>query len=944
MSDEGDRLVSADDDARTGTPTDAPTDLRARIAGLSPAKRALLEQRLQARARTAPQGSAAAAPDASEGAAPLSFGQRRLRLLHRIAPESTAYTVAWALRLHGTLDAERLERALRAVVARHAVLRTTYPHSAASVEGAEPEQHVHAPGALPLELRIAELPAAGGRSPEGEAALRAALADFGARPFALATDGPVRATLYAVAHDEHVLALAVHHIACDGWSLRVIHRDLAAAYAQAADGRTPALPAPRTTYAAYAREQQALAAGDALAAERAYWTAQLADPPPPWELPPGHARPAHRTWVEQHVACTLSPDVTRAVRALARSRKTTLVATLLAAFQATLARWMDLDDVIVGIPEDGRERPELEDVVGFFVNTLAMRARLGDDHTFADHLDATRQAMLDALEHRRLPIEQAVELARPTRSSSHTPLFQALFSMESGEHRTLHLPDVRATPVAMPPVEAKTDLTLRVVDAGAVLELELGYAADYVTPALATRMVQSLATLLEHAAAAPETPIVRLALLPAASRAAELQRGRAPMPASWQPRTVHDLVRRQAELRPHAVAVHTARADGSRTDALTYAELQAAANRLALQLHGLGVARGHRVALLVDRSPLAVVAMLGVVASGGAYVPLDPAHPRPRLADVLADARPTVLLADRAHAAEAEALLSDAHGAVPSLVVLDAATPAVAHDDAVCAPDAGVLPDDTACVIYTSGSTGTPKGVAVRHAGIHSLVEANDGLPLDERSVIAQAATLAFDAATFEVWGALANGGRLAIVPLQTLLTPPALGEALRANAVDTLFLTTALFNELARTRPEALGALRTVIFGGEAADVRAVRELRAALPSLRLVNGYGPTETTTFASVHVVGEVPPEAATIPIGRPLSRVQLHVLDDGLQPVPCGAVGELCIGGAGVAAGYLGRPELTAERFVLAPLGGAAEGERLYRTGDRCRWREDGVLE
>jgi len=851
--------------------------------------------------------AAAAAPPirrrARDRELPLSFAQERLWFLDRLAPGSAAYNVPLALAARGRLSLPALAAALDEVTRRHEVLRTSYqedtgqpaePAMAPAETAGPPRQaqpmhqlrQVIAPPcrrALPL-ADLSRLPPA-----RREAAARRAAAAEVVRPFDLAR-GPVLRALalrLEAARDEtgraagepprpgagercgpgggeHVLLLVVHHIAADGWSVGVMVREIGALYAAALAGRPSPLPELAIQYADFALWQREWLQGDVLALQLAYWRERLADAPP-LVLPADRPRPpapSLRGLTRRHDA---GRRAAAAVRELARRTDSTLFMVLLAAVQIVLGRYAGQDDVVLGSPIANRTRAEIEPLIGFFVNSLALRGDLAGDPPFREAVARARRAALDAYAHQDLPFERLVEELRPERRLAHNPLFQVMFAVQNAPLGAVDLPGVALAPVDLDfPAATRFDVELHCFEAAGSLAFQLTAGADLYDPPTALRLLGHLETLLAAATADPELPLSALPLLPAGERHQLL--------AEWNDTAagpadaaVATLFFAQARCRPEAVAL--AWEDGQ----MTYGELGRRAARLACRLAAAGVGPEVRVALLAQRSPAMIVALLAILAAGGAYVPLDPAYPAARLAFMLADSGARVLLGDRELLAELPAgLLARAAGGGP-LDILDlAAALAEAPGDADAASAAGgwaagreapdapgwrpapLPPDALAYLMYTSGSTGRPRGVGAPHRGIVRLVRAGGFADLGEREVFLQLAPISFDASTLEIWGPLLNGGRLALFPPRR----PALeelGDTLARWGVTTLWLTAGLFHALVEERPGALAPLRQLLAGGDVLSPPQVRRALAAHPRLTLINGYGPTEVTTFTCCHAM-------------------------------------------------------------------------------------------
>ncbi|HEU0298359.1 MAG TPA: amino acid adenylation domain-containing protein, partial [Longimicrobium sp.] len=848
----------------------------------------------------------------ADRAAPLalSFAQQRLWFLDRLEPGSPLYNVPAALRLAGEVDGPALARALGEIVRRHEPLRTTF-----AGEGAAARQVV-APApddfALPFENLSARA------DPRGDALRRAQ--EEAEAPFDLARGPLFRARLLRVAPDEHVLLLTLHHAVSDGWSTGVLFRELSALYAAFAEGRPSPLPEPPVQYADFAAWQRQALSGDALEAQLAYWKARLADAPAVLALPTDHPRPAARTRRGGCERLQLPLEVTRAVKAAGRREGATLFMTLLAAWQALLARHAGQDDVVVGTPVAGRTRAEIEGLIGFFANTLALRAELADDPSFRELLARTRRAALDAWTHQDVPFEQVVDAVRPERSLDHTPLFQAFLVLQDEEDRVPALPGLRVERLPVEQRTVKFELSLAATDGADGLALALWYDAELREPSTVRRMLDQLALLLAAAAAEPERRLSQLPLLGEGERAriAEWQAGPPlppaidPFPAQWSARV--------AEAPDAEALVH-----GATT--LTRAELDGRANRLARQLRRLGVGPEVRVAVALERTPELVATLLAVLKAGGAYVPMEPHFPAERIASVLADAGARVLVA----AAPLVARVAVPEGC-RALAIDDPLVRAAVDGESPEQVRIDVHPESLAHVVYTSGSTGRPKGVMVRHGALAAFTAwMRERFPLRPGERVLGGTSVSFDVHVAEVHFALAAGAPLLLVDDALAVAELSAG----AGVAQASMVPTAARELLALGRLPA--GVRRMNLAGEALSADLARALFAAGVA-EVHNLYGPTEDTTYATHAVCAPGGP----VTIGRPLAGRRAYVLDGALRPVPAGMVGGLYLAGCGVARGYLGRPGLTAERFLPDPFG--APGERMYASGDRARWLANGELE
>ncbi|HST57102.1 MAG TPA: amino acid adenylation domain-containing protein, partial [Longimicrobium sp.] len=810
-------------------------------------------------------------------------------------------------------------RSLGEIVRRHEALRTVF----GEVDGSPVQVIAPFDGfALPVE-DLSEL----GDS-DRETAVRQRADEEAGRAFDLAAGPLFRAALLRLGAEDHVLLLSMHHVVSDGWSLGVLFRELSSLYEAYRDGRESPLPELAVQYADYAVWQREQLEGETLDRQLSYWRERLAGAPELLELPTDHSRPAVQTYRGASVPVELSPELLERLEALGRSEGATLYMTLLGAFQVLLSKYSGSEDVVVGSPIAGRTRKEVEELIGFFVNTLVLRTEVGGDPGFRDVLRRVRGATLGAYENQEVPFERLVAELQPERSMSHSPLFQVMFTLQNAGGGGGALPGLRVSGAGGELASAKFDLNLGLAATSRGLQGALNYSTDLFERDTIERMVRHLERVLEQVAADADVRLSQLELLSAEERGVVVDawnRTEAEYPAD---RRIHELFQAHAARTPGAVALVC------EDEALTSGALNARANQLAHHLRGLGVGRDVVVAMHLGRGVDAIVALLGILKAGGAYLALDPAFPAERLAYMLEDSGAAVLVTrgDMADALPA--------GSLP-VVHLDGEALRVESDANL---PAGAAAGDLAYVIYTSGSTGRPKGVGVEHRQISNYVfGVRDRLELADGASYATVSTLSADLGNTVVFSALAWGGTLHVISEDRIFSGDLLGEYFARHGVDCLKITPSHLAALQTGGdPRRVMPRRWLVLGGESSPVRWVDELVATAPECAVFNHYGPTETTVGALAHRVdaGHTQTASGTLVLGRPLPNYQVFVVDAHLRPVPVGVAGELLVGGAGVARGYLGRPELTAERFIASPFG---EG-RLYRTGDRCRWLSDGTVE
>ncbi|CAJ6894925.1 non-ribosomal peptide synthetase [Burkholderia pseudomallei] len=835
-----------------------------------------------------------------DGRIALSLAQQRLWFLTQLEGVSEAYHMSGAVRLDGPLNREVLQRALNRIVMRHEALRTCFAR-----EEGEPIQVIQPHADLTVsyhDLREAE---------QSEQRAKDLSQAHASAPFDLSRDLPVRVLLLQLEDEAHVVQVVMHHIASDGWSVGVFLQELSALYGSfIAEQGDPLAPLP-LQYADYAAWQRRWLASGQLEKQGAFWQTNLSGAPTLLELPTDRPRPPKQSHAGASVEVKLGAALSERVKRLSQRHGVTPYMTLLSSWAAVLSRLSGQEEVVIGSPVAGRNRTEVEALIGFFVNTLALRLDLSSEPTVGELLKRTKAQVLSAQAHQDLPFDQVVERVKPPRSTAHPPLFQVMFVWQNMPAGELTIPGLTIRAVETPLQTAQFELTLSLREAGDDIVGHLNYASALFDESTVRRYVTYWCRLLEGMTAC-----------------------------------IHQLFEAQVDRKPEAIALTF---EGQR---LSYAELNARANRLAHYLQARGVGPGRLVALCAERGIEMVVGLLAILKAGGAYVPLDPAYASDRLRGIVEDSQPALVLAD----AVGRAALGELDGALP---VIDLETDALRWREmpATNPEVASQHVHHLAYVIYTSGSTGRPKGVMVEHAQVVRLFGATQAwFGFDERDVWTLFHSYGFDFSVWEMWGALLHGGRLVIVPTEVTRTPSAFFALLCAEGVTVLNQTPSAFQALMSAqeeREEAAGnieranvvahRLRYVIFGGEALEPRTLASWYARHGErTQLVNMYGITETTVHVTYYALrAEDAMRLGASPIGVRIPDLQLYVLDARREPVPMGVTGELYVGGAGVARGYLNRPELTRERFIDDPF---VAGGRLYKTGDLARWRTDGSLE
>ncbi len=861
--------------------------------------------------------------EASVAPLPLSFEQQSLWFIDRLSPGLAAYHIPLAVRITGSLDVSALRWALDALVIRHESLRTNF-----DLADGMPIQVVGSPRPVPLrETDLTNCP-----DDQRESELRLILDDEVRRPFDLTHDILLRGVNVRMGAQEHVLRLVIHHIVADGWSIGILLRELAELYRAASADEAPSLATLPIQFADFALWQRQQLQGEALETQIAFWRRYLEGAPDSLALPTDRTRPPLPSFRGAMHTIFLPESLSAELKALGRRENVTLFMTLLAAFEVLIARYSGQDDIVVGSPITGRNRVDLERLIGFFVNTLALRTDLTGNPTFRELLGRIRESTLDAFAHKDLPFARLVEELKPGRSSNQTPLFQVLFALEYLETTSLQVAGLAFEPLEFDFNWAKFDLSLTISERSGGLRVSLNYDTDLFDEVTIRRMAGHFQRLLEGIVADPGQPIIELPLLTEDERQQMLVQWNDTARGIPADRCIHQLFEEQAARTPESVAVVF------QDQRLTYAELNARSDQLAQYLRDLGVGPEMLVAICLERSVEMVVGLLGILKAGGAYLPLDPSYPAARLGFMIDDARPRVVLTQRR-------LVDALPPHTATVVCLDEPLPptAVAPAASRIGPDdrrevvSKTSPGDLAYVLYTSGSTGGPKGVQIPQSAVVNLLTSMRREPgLVAADTLLAVTTLAFDIAALELFLPLTTGARVVIATREVAADGRRLAQLLEDSRATVMQATPATWRMLLQAGWEGSPRLK-ILCGGEALARDLAERLLARCAALW--NLYGPTETTIWSAAWRV--LPGEPITI--GRPIANTQFYILDRLLRPAPVGVSGELFIGGEGLARGYLNQPELTAERFIEDPFR-PESGGRLYRTGDCVRYRPDGCLE
>ncbi len=851
---------------------------------------------------------------------PLSFAQQRLWFLHQLSPDSHSYNLLEALRLEGTLNLFALEQSLSELIRRHEVLRTTFP----MVEG-QPIQRIAPPSLVSLPLQdLQDL-----STEKQTERLREIAIALSLKPFDLAGEPLAQFTLFKLSSQEYVLLLKMHHIIYDGWSLSIFFGELSQLYAAFVQGLPSPLAELSIQYADFAVWQRQWLTGEVLERQLNYWREQLTDAPTILELPTDYPRPPIPSFRGDGTVFRLDRGLTQRLKQLSQESGTTLFMTLLAAFFVLISRYSGQLDLLVGSPIANRNSSAIEKLMGFFANTLALRGDLSGNPSFLALLERVKQTTLSAYAHQDLPFEMLVERLQLDRDLSRNPLVQVMFSLQNTPQSEGSLSGLKIENLPLPiDTKARFDLEVNFWEVSDRLEAVWCYSTDLFAAGTITQMGQHFQNLLTAIAANPSLGIFELRMLSDAERHQLLASCNETQTDYSDYKCIHQLFEEQIERTPNAIAVVF---EGQQ---LTYAELNSRANQLAHYLQSLELKLEDKIGVCIERSPLMVIAILAILKAGGAYVPLDIAYPSERLAFMIENVQcPIILtqnhLSDRLPVNNSQKLI-DIESKWESIAQYSPAN-----------ITSKVTPNNLAYIIYTSGSTGTPKGTEVIHRNIIGFIFGVDYVQLDAHQIWLQHSSISWDAFTLELWTPLLFGGRCVLYP-GNVITPENLSKIIKEEGVNILWLTCALFNLMIDTMPESLLGVKQLITGGETLSVAHIRRGLALLPETQIINGYGPSECTVFTCCYPISkQLDKNLASIPIGKPIGDRKVYLLDRNLQPVPVGVSGEIHVGGASVARGYLNQLALTREKFISNPF---LAGDTLYKTGDLARYLPDGNIE
>uniref|UniRef100_UPI001F57A0B8 non-ribosomal peptide synthetase n=1 Tax=Bacillus cereus group sp. BfR-BA-01381 TaxID=2920325 RepID=UPI001F57A0B8 len=883
---------------------------------LSEAKRALLKKRLRGKKIN---NDPIIPKRVHQEAIPLSFAQNRLWFFDQLEKESALYNIPITLHLTGNLDIKVLEQSINEIIRRHEILRTTFDE----VEN-KPVQVIN--GFQKRSILCSDLTEY--RDEVKKLQMDILIREEACKPFNLKQGPLFRVNLLKINSYEYVLMLNMHHIISDGWSTGIFTKELSILYEDFSNQRSSSLPELPIQYADFAVWQREWLQGEVLEKQLSYWKKQLNGDLPILNLPTDRPRSAKQTYKGAFIDFALSKDLAEKVRNLSQQEGVTEFMTLLAVFKTLIYRYTGQEDILVGSPIANRNYEEIENLIGFFVNTLVIRTPINGNMKFRELLANIREESLESYSHQDFPFEKLVEVLQPNRDMSTSPIFQVMFVLQNASMKNLEMSGIKIEQLEIHSGTSKFDLTLSMMEEETILSGSIEYNTELFNQDTIEKMIEHFTLLLEGIVENPNQCLIELPLLTDYEQQMLLEWNKTETEYP-KDECVHQLFQGQVELYPDTIAVTY------EDKHISYSELNYKANQLAHYLKRFGVGPDVLVGIHMERSVDMIIGLLGILKAGGAYVPLDTTYPKERLAFMLEDSKVPILLTQ-------ERLVEGLPEHNSKIVSIDTDWINISKESSRNL-DVNTTPENLAYIIYTSGSTGRPKGVCVPHKAINRLVCNTNYVTFQHSFKVAQASNTSFDAATFEIWGALLNGAELIGITKDIILSPRSFAEEIKNQGINILFLTPALFNQIVSEVPTAFQSIQYVVLGGDVIDPKAIKQVFKYGSPENLLNGYGPTENTTFSTWYSIQETLEEGKTIPIGRPISNTQTYILDNKLQLVPIGIPGELYVGGEGVARGYLNQPELTEEKFILNPFVSDSKA-RLYKTGDLVRYLPDGNIE
>lgn len=898
------------------TPSKVAAD---KLGALSKTKAQLLERILEDRARRALRiVPAVRNVDSGILRLPASWAQERLWFIAQLETTTSAYHITLAARLRGDLNRPALQKALDALVQRHEALRTVFHY-----EGDNLLQEIAPEGSFPLvsiDLKIED-------PSKREACIQDCIVEENQKKFDLSSGPLARSTLLCLSPQEHVLLITMHHIISDGWSIGILVRELAALYESHCRGRADPLPPLPIQYADYAIWQRQWLQGPVLEKQLNYWRKHLGAVPPVLELPTDRPRPQVQSYRGDAVSLSFDASLSAKLKALARRLDMTLFMVVYTGLAMVLSRLSGQSDLVIGTPISNRQRPELEGLIGFFVNTLPIRVAINRNLSIFDLLSQVKEATLAAYDNQDVPFENLVQVLHPQRSLSRNPLFQVILTLQNAPTSEFRLPGLEVTLEGGAAKSAVCDLALSLEERDDMICGDIYYASDLFDRDTVQRWASHIVTALDEIPADIYRPIEAVPILPEQESRQVIEIFNSTRREFPRNVSVHRMFEAQVRRTPDAIAVTY---EGN---VLTYAQLNRRANQLARYLRKSGLQVGEYVPVVMPRCPQILIAQIALLKIGCVYVPLDPKLPLGRMKFTLRDCNARIALCETEWPETVEEIeWIDCTQALRASGKLSADNLELQLD-----------PPPPAYVMYTSGSTGSPKGVVIPHCGVTRLALNNGYAQISPSDCIAHCSNPAFDAATFDIWVALLNGAKVLIVPQETVLDAARFTDTLKKHQASAMLLTTGLFVQNFEELSDAFASLKYVITGGDILDPRIARSLMSEKKAPRyMLNAYGPTETTTFATTFRIRKEEEVNRSVPIGRPISNTSIYILDTRLRPVPIGVTGEIYIGGAGVAFGYLNRSDQTAECFIADPFC-PEQGARLYKTGDLGCWKSDGNI-